>query len=143
MHDGGDAWDVEGDGEPRMMREQGAVDDIWAYRTHIEAALAYAGQTHTFEDILEQVRQGSLQFWPAPASVVITEIIEHPRQRTLHFFLAGGNMQELEAMEAPLVEWGRAHGCTTVSMLARRGWERTFLKKTGWKPSLVLFGKPI
>lgn len=107
---------------------------IEAYRAQIDAALAYSGgvPTHTFEDIRDMVAAGRLQFWPGPHSVGITEIQATPQRRTLNIFLAGGDLVELEAMLPEVMAWGTAQGCTHSIMIGRRGWERTFLTRSGW-----------
>lgn len=118
--------------------------DLEAHRAQIEGALAHAGGTHTFEDILAGVAAGSLQYWPGVRSAIITEIIEYPRARALHFFLAGGDIDELEAMYPMVEEWGRTQGCTVASMAGRPGWSRSFLtRKEGWTQTAVLFSKDL
>lgn len=118
--------------------------DISAHRSYIEAALEYADGSHTFDDVAEAVAAGRMQFWPAPASAVITEILESPRQRSLNFFLAGGNLAELETMTPTILEWGRREGCTKAILFGRRGWEKTFLTRTGWaQAKLVVFEKSL
>jgi hypothetical protein len=118
--------------------------DLGAHRSQIEAALAHAGGTHTFEDIQAAVEAGSLQYWPGPRSAIVTEIIQYPRARALNFFLAGGELAELEAMYPLIEEWGRSQGCTVAVMSGRKGWERSFLtRKEGWEPKLVVFEKTL
>lgn len=112
-------------------------------RPHIEAALAYAGGTHTFEDVAAMIETGRLQFWPGVGSVIVTEIIEYPQRRTLHFFLAGGNLDELRAMLDPILEWGRALGCTAATLTGRKGWARSFLASEGWNHELVCMSKEL
>jgi hypothetical protein len=112
-------------------------------RPLIEAALSYAGGTHTFSDVAAMVDEGRLTFWPGPASCIVTEIIEYPRQRTLHFFLAGGNIAELEAMLPAIYEWGRTQGCTSASLTGRKGWERSFLSREGWTSNLVVMTRAL
>jgi hypothetical protein len=115
---------------------------VAAYRRQIEAALQYTGGTHTFDDVCVAVEAGRLQFWPGPRSVIITEILEDPQCRTLNFFLAGGSLVELEAMAPGILEWGKAQGCTRAVMLGRKGWERSFLTRTGWTlPDMVVLEK--
>lgn len=117
---------------------------ISAYRQYIEGALAYAGGTHTYDDIREGVEQGRLQFWPGIHSAAISEIITYPRSRVLNIILAGGNLAEIEAGMPTLLEWARTQGCTSASLTGRKGWERTFLTRTGWAPSsLVVFEKQL
>jgi hypothetical protein len=120
------------------------VIDLVGARPHIEAALSYGGGTHTFEDVAAMIDQGEAIFWPGPNSVIVTQIIEHPRSRTLHFFLAGGNLAELERMVPGILSWAKTErGCTAASMTGRKGWERTFLTRGGWKSNLVVMTKEL
>jgi hypothetical protein len=112
-------------------------------RPHIEAALSYAGGTHGFDDVAAMLREDRAILWSGPHSAIVTEIIEHPQKRTLHFFLAGGNLAELEVMVPGILEWGRTQGCTAASMTGRKGWERTFLKREGWESKLVVMTKEL
>ena len=105
---------------------------------HISRALEYADGAYTLDDIRSGVEAGRLQLWPGVSSVIVTEILESPRQRTLLFFLAGGNLQELEAMLPPIFAWGRSQGCIRASLVGRAGWTRTFLARLGWKPTAVM-----
>lgn len=115
--------------------------DISVYRRYIEAALEYSPGTHLYEDIVDGVADGRYQFWPGPNSVIVTEIHEYPRSRSLNFFLAGGNLGELEKMVPAIEQWGRTQGCATAVFTGRRGWERTFLARDGWSHRLAVFGK--
>jgi hypothetical protein len=118
--------------------------DISAYRTHIERALAYGDDTHTYADVQEMVAAGRAVFWPGPASCVVTETILGPRRKSLHFFLAAGKLSELEIMAPHLLEWGRSEGCTRATLIGRPGWQRSFLTRTGWSVSpLILMGKDL
>lgn len=117
--------------------------DLHGARPHIEAALDYSGGTHTYDDVVKGVKDGSLVFWPGPNSAVITEIIEHPQKRTLHFFLAGGNAAELEAMLPGILDWAREQGCESASLTGREGWERSFLKRRGWEKKLIVMTKEL
>ena len=120
------------------------MTEIAHYRKQIEAALEYADGSHTFDDVAQGVSTGRFQFWPGPTSVVITELLDAPKYRTLNFWLAGGSLAELEAMTPPILDWGRAQGCAKAIFAGRPGWERTFLARTGWEPAkLVVFEKKL
>lgn len=113
-------------------------------RSLIESALGYGGATHTFEDVVAAVEAGKAQFWPGPRSVVVSEIVQHPRQKLLHFWLAAGHLEELERMLPMLEQWGKEQGCTAVTLSGRKGWEGvSFLKAGGWKPKLVVMMKEL
>ena len=104
-----------------------------ADRLLIESALAYAGGTHTVDDVLAMIAEGRCQLWRGPNAAVVTEIDEYPREKVLHFFLAAGDMKELEAMQDGIMAWGIERGCTKARFVGRRGWQRTFMARTGWR----------
>ena len=112
-------------------------------RQHVEAALEYSGGTHQFEDVLEMVEKNKLQVWPATQSIVLTEIIVYPRLKNLHYFLAGGDLDELSRMRPMIESWGKSLGCTRVSLAGRRGWAKTFLKDEGYSPQWTVLAKTL
>lgn len=114
---------------------------IDAYRKQIEAALAYADDSHSFEDIKKDVASGALQFWPGMSSVVITEIVTVPRYKALNLFLAGGNMTELQAMLPELEHFAKHVGADRMMLNGRKGWLRSFLKLEGYTEKSVVLEK--
>lgn len=113
-------------------------------RPQLEAALAHAAMGElTIEDVAERVRDGRLQLWAAEGSALVTEILTFPRATILHFYLAGGTQPVLEAMLEPILAWGKSKGCTHAALTGRAGWERSFLKRLGWKPYAIQMGRPL
>jgi hypothetical protein len=112
-------------------------------RHHVEAALEYSGGTHNFEDITQMVEKQQLQLWPAKDSVVLTEIIVYPRLKNLHYFLAGGDLDELSRMRPLIESWGKSLGCTRVTLAGRRGWQKSFLKDEGYSPQWSVLAKEL
>lgn len=112
-------------------------------RHHVEAALEYSGGTHNFDDVAEMVKDHRLQLWPAKDSVVLTEIIVYPRLKNLHYFLAGGDLDELSRMRPLIESWGKSIGCTRVTLAGRRGWAKTFLKDEGYSPQWSVMAKEL
>jgi len=112
-------------------------------RHHVEAALEYSGGTHNFDDVAEMVEQNRLQLWPAKDSVVLTEIVVYPRLKNLHYFLAGGDLDELSRMRPLIESWGKSIGCTRVTLAGRRGWAKTFLKDEGYSPQWSVMAKEL
>jgi hypothetical protein len=121
------------------------VVDFSDYRTHIEAALGFAGDTHSAADVAAMIEAGHAHFWPGPSSVVVTEFHCYPRRKVLHFWLAAGNAHELAQMEPVILGWGKRQGCTQASLVGRKGWTRSFLTaSSGWTVSpLVLMEKAL
>ena len=118
-------------------------EDLQRLRHHVEAALEYSGGTHGIEDIAEGLKSGRFQLWPADDSVVVTEIIVYPRLKNLHFFLAGGDLDELRLMRPLIEQWGKSMGCTRVSLAGRQGWAKTFLRDEGYKPKWFVLSKDL
>ena len=112
-------------------------------RRHVVAALEYSGGTHNVEDIAEGIRQGHFQFWPAERSVIVTEVIVYPQLKDLHFFLAGGDLDELRLMQPIIESWGKSVGCSRVSLAGRKGWERSFLRDRGYEPKWFVMSKDL
>ena len=116
--------------------------EIPYYRTLIESALVYAGGSHTYEDVVREVEAGSAQFWPGPASCIVTQIDEQPNRKILQFFLAAGNAAELQVMEREVIAWGREEGCTLARMVGRKGWKKSWVMAQGWRDTdLVVLEK--
>jgi hypothetical protein len=122
------------------MSDQEQLDRL---RHHVEAALEYSGGTHDFEDVVQMVEGHRLQLWPAKDSVVLTEIIDYPRLKNLHYFLAGGDLDELSRMRPLIESWGKSVGCTRVTLAGRRGWAKTFLKDEGYSPQWSVMAKEL
>ena len=122
------------------MSDQEQLDRL---RHHVEAALEYSGGTHNFDDVAEMVEQNRLQLWPAKDSVVLTEIIVYPQLKNLHYFLAGGDLDELSRMRPLIESWGKSIGCTRVTLAGRRGWAKTFLKDEGYSPKWTVLAKEL
>lgn len=118
-------------------------EDFERLRHHVVAALEFSGGTHTVEDIAVGLKTGRFQFWPGQNSAVVTEIIVYPQIKDLHYFLAGGDLDELRLMRPLIEQWGKSLGCTRVSLAGRKGWERTFLKDEGYEPKWFILCKDL
>lgn len=120
------------------------MSDIATYRPLIEAALAYEGGAHTVDDVIHAVADGTATAWYGPQSIIITQLDEQPRRKILHFFLAAGRMDELEAMTPGILRWGEEQGCTVARLVGRKGWTRSFLAHAGWTDTqLVIMERPL
>ena len=108
----------------------------------IEAALSYSGGTHLYEDIVEGIVTGRMQFWPAERGCAVTEIIIFPRKKVFHIFLAGGEKDQIVEMDDSAVEFARAAGCTGMTIAGRKGWSRV-LKSKGWTEAFTTLSKEI
>jgi hypothetical protein len=105
-------------------------------RPWIEAALQHSGGTHEWQDVVGQIAEGRLQFWPAERGCAVTEIVVYPQVTVLNIFLAGGELDQLLDMEGDAFQWAKAQGCKSVTLSGRLGWQRA-LKSRGWKPTHI------
>jgi len=111
-------------------------------RKWIEAALEYSGGTHEYEDIVNSIKKGYMQFWPAENGCAVTEIVTFPRKKVFHIFLAGGEKNQIVDMDESAVEFAKAQGCTGMTIAGRRGWARVLLTK-GWTEAFTTLSKEI
>lgn len=111
-------------------------------RPWIEAALVYANGTHDIEDIWAGIIAGQYQFWPAAKGCFVTEVIEFPRKRVFHVFLAGGELRQLKQMVDSLESFANGLGCHSIMISGRTGWARV-LKDHGVRPSYQVMAKEL
>ena len=57
-------------------------------------ALEYGNETHSLEDVAMALKRDELQLWPGINTAVVTEIITYPQKKSIHVFLAAGDMNE-------------------------------------------------
>ena len=119
------------------------LDILDKHRVDIEKALWYGKHSHTYNDICEKVITGKLIFIPLPNSVMICEVSTQPQHKTFHCFIAAGDLDELSTVGTKQLEDAAiAYECRYISVVGRRGWERT-LKKQGWDAPLVVMYKEV
>jgi len=110
----------------------------------IERGLEYAHGEYNIEDVWQAIATEKAQFWYGNTSVIVTEIVETPQLRSMHFFLAAGNLDEIEAMYPLIEEYAALRKCVRLTMAGRPGWERSFLTRNeGWKPQHTVFAKEL
>ena len=81
--------------------------------------------THTIDDICLMVGAGHFRVWMGEQSVVLSEFTQTPRIKALNLFLCGGDLSELRGMlDAQIVPYARANGCTRITGAGRAGWSR-------------------
>ena len=110
-------------------------DELIKARDWIESALIKGGNTHNFKDIVDGVISGHMQLWMGANGCAVTEIVVYPNKKVLHVFLAGGDkghgIKQITDMHDDAVTWGKAQGCTGMSVAGRKGWKKV-LQKKGW-----------
>ena len=112
------------------------------YRILLQSALDLSGGTHTFEDVVEAVDEGLMQFWPASESCLVTQLIVYPQVRAIHIFLAAGNLEQIKDFDESLDDFARQLDAEFITLSGRKGWQRT-LKDIGYQTSHVTMYKEV
>ena len=59
----------------RALLQKQVWEAMLPYRKMLQSALDLSGGTHTFEDVVQAVSTGDMQFWPAESSALVTQIV--------------------------------------------------------------------
>lgn len=110
---------------------------------YIVDALQYSGGTHDLQDVADQIHNGQLQLWPAKETALVTQLITYPKRKSIHIFLAGGNLDEIINMEDSVFSWAKQQGCDMLTFTGRLGWGRSKLKDRGYKVEHVMMVKEL
>jgi len=105
-----------------------------------QRALDHAGNTHTVDDVLRMLDEGTAKCWTEGDGIIITTIDIFPRERAVHYWLAAGNLRDCLALEERINQDSVDRGCTIATVTGRKGWG-PYGAKTGWKLRGYLFGK--
>lgn len=99
-------------------------------------------QGHSLGDVLELVSDEKAQIWEAPNAVLVTQVHEYPKGRVLHFWLAGGDLDEVVKLSHTAMDWGRSVGCVRATLTGRRGWKKV-LAEQGWSEEATMLGRSL
>ena len=110
---------------------------------YLEAALEYAHGAYDIETIFEGLMDGSLELWPSENAGAVTQIVEYPRKKILHIFLAGGDIEELKVLYTHVELYARQIGCQAITLTGRPGWAKSFLTEIDFKVKEVQMYKEL
>lgn len=88
-------------------------------------------QDATEEELLSEIAAGRAQLWPGETAAMVTQCLESREGRFLHVWLAGGDLTGVMALKPGVEAWGRAMGCSAVTINGRPGWAR-LLREDGF-----------
>ena len=86
------------------------------------------------------IEAGEAALFVGQKSAVVTQEIDVPAGRILHFWLAGGDVNELAKIAADVEAAAKEKGISKISIVGRRGWKR---KLDGFIEAGVLLTKEI
>jgi|TARA_B110000467_G_C18273949_1_gene454193 hypothetical protein len=118
------------------------LEAMLPYRKMLVEALNHSGGSHTFQNIVDAVQNEVMQFWPMEKSCLVTEVINYPNLKTLHIFLAGGDLEEIKSIDSTLEFLCQEIGADYISLSGRRGWIKA-LADIGYELSHVTLAKKV
>lgn len=92
----------------------------------------------TATQLLDRCDQDLAQLWRLKDFWAVSEVVDTPRGRAIHFLAAAGRYEP--ALVAAMERWARAHGCTAAYFSGRRGWAR---KLPDYAPAAITLTKEL
>lgn len=96
--------------------------------------------THTEDDVLVMLLGGKCKLWAWEKSAAITEFVSYPQMKVLNVWLVGGDLEELRAKEAELIQFAKDNSCKRITGGGRFGWSRV---RSDWNKGGVFMYKDI
>jgi hypothetical protein len=103
----------------------------------IKKALVYGGDTHDWDDVREKLLKGEYQIFWNDFGCVVTEIVEYPKLKNLHWVIIAGTMGGADDLHEKVRRFAVDQGCKTMTGSGRLGWERVS-QGFGWKKQWVV-----
>lgn len=112
-------------------------EDVWRkYAPMLQAALDAGGNTHALADVRELIEDDCAQLWVGPNSAAVTEVLEYPRFRALHVWLAAGDLGEVVAGDSLIAQFAKDIEAQRITVDGRLGWKRV-LAPHGYRAARV------
>lgn len=90
----------------------------------LRQALDEAGNTHTLADVRAEIEADRAELWVSLNSVAVTEVLEYPRVKVLHVWLAAGALDEILAGDTAIERFARHVGASRLTVSGRPGWKK-------------------
>lgn len=108
----------------------------------IKKALHYAGDYHTWENVVDGLEDGRFQIFDNDDGTIITEVISLPGGRFLNAWIAGGRLPGIMKNIPDMEKTARRNNCRQMIAFGRTGWDKV-LPKYGWTKIGVVYAKDI
>ncbi len=111
------------------------LEQIKSWEVEIEKGLLCTDGAYSFNDIVAMTLCGELVFFNFADCFCFCKIVPFPGYNAWHFFLAGGDLQEIIKLKPYFNQIALENDCRKLSFSGRRGWLRA-LKNEGWQEAL-------
>jgi hypothetical protein len=92
----------------------------------LQIALARAGNTHNWADVLTRIGDGRAQFWQSQdgRGALVTELLNFPNLTAINYWLGAGELHACHALVPGIEAWAKAQGVTRAIGMGRPGFAR-------------------
>lgn len=104
----------------------------------LQDALEYNGGHQDINDVWQGLVDGSYSLIAGKQCAIVIEPSTAGRKKVMNFFLAGGDLEELQALEKTISAKCKADGFDLVLIVGRRGWVK---RLDGYKETAVIMEK--
>ena len=126
------------------------VQYLWeSVKYQLHAALEYADDKFTLENIYEYLKEKSMQLWLVVSghstihASIVTQIVEYANKKVMFIVLVGGvKFDEWSHVIETFTAFAQSHDCQTIEGYGRAGWEPK-LKQLGFKKVHTVYSLPI
>lgn len=105
-------------------------------------ALHQAGNTHHLDDVMRALREGEARLFERDGSLIVAQILHHPRRSVLEIWVAAGVMDDMLSLLPEVEAWGREHRATLAQVIGRRGWQPV-AEQHGYAATATIYRKEI
>ena len=117
-----------------------SAEDVLLHR--LERALAFGGNTHTVNDVLDAVARGDAQMIGDAKGLLVTELQHYPLKQTMRIWLVAGELRPCLDLLPQVERFAREVGAERIDAVGRMGWARA-LATRGWAAKGLWLSKGI
>ena len=104
-------------------------------------ALEMAGNVYTLDDVIDQVKKGSLQGHVDGDTWAITQVQDFPRKKVVDILYVIGYLDDSLRMEKKIEDWAKGLGASMLTAAGREGWWN--FRTPGWKQTGTMYAKEL
>ena len=107
---------------------------------YISDALRSLKEGYEPQDVLAMLIDGKVDLIVGERSAAVVERVVTPRMKSLHIWLAGGDLREMQESEPHFSEELRENGFSRISIVGRTGWKKAL---SGYSQNAILLSKEL
>lgn len=106
----------------------------------LQDALEYNGGHQTIDDVWKGLVSGAYSLVAGKNCAIVLEPSNTAQKKVMNFFLAGGDLEELQELERKISAKCKADGFDLMLIVGRRGWVK---RLKGYKQTAVILEKAL